>query len=238
MGDAEEKEGLSGQLERFFAACAEEKANNKKANKAAAQRRRRANKAARKRAGSESSVASDTGQSNDGEVDAIGHTDARLHEHYDIDDADNEGPDRLAHHAVGYHTAQYAPDNYPHRQERYEGSFFAQGGNYGALRKIPNVSKAQMQDLKSSPAHAIMCCEAAAILVDWMRKPPSEVSEENVCCNSKGTPRPFWQWLCVTPVEVAFSNMIAVRTSHFRSLEMLSWTKTLDGTYIAKKKTT
>ena len=102
MGDAEEEEGLDIQLERFFAACAEEKATNKKANKAAAQRRRRANKAARKRAGSESSVASDTGQSNDGEVDAIGHTDARLHEHYDIDDADNEGPDRLAHHAVGY----------------------------------------------------------------------------------------------------------------------------------------
>ena len=31
--------------------------------------------------------------------------------------------------------------------------------------------------------------------------------------------------------------MIAVRTSHFRSLEILNWTKTLDGTYIASKKT-
>ena len=61
---------VDSQLQRFFDDIKEEKAEQKREKRRAA-RRRRAERTAANRASSETTVASDTGQSNDGEMQYI-----------------------------------------------------------------------------------------------------------------------------------------------------------------------
>ena len=171
MGDADKQKYLDVQIREYFAAVDEEKAEHKREKKREAARRKRANKAAAKRASSEASRASDTGQSNDGEILYDGDT-VLPETQYAVDEANKDDPDDLGHYELGSATTQEAADNHSYREARSDGSLFVQGGNYGALRKIPEIAKAQMHDLKSCPAHALLVCECPAPLVDFLRLPP------------------------------------------------------------------
>ena len=80
-------------------------------------------------------------------------------------------PYYLGHYELGNATAHTAADNHPYREARNDGSLFVQGGNYGALRAIADVAKAQMHDLKSCPAHAFLVCECPALFRHGMEPP-------------------------------------------------------------------
>ena len=197
---------------------------------------RRANRAARRDESSESGddASTVTGQSNDADI-------------YDLDDGT----------VLGMHAEQYAEGAHvmhhgggeiipaqPFIREKTcedrnpsdhvnRGAIYVQGGNYGTLRRERDLAQHQLHDLKSSPAQVLLLNECPHLLVDFLEKEPEDVAEQCTIRNAEGDVRMFKHWMCVKPNEISWSNAIAVCTSHFGSLKVLHWKKTVDGFYNA-----
>ena len=230
--------------------------------KRAARRRQRANKAERNRAQREASVDSnwsrasgvtsvastDTGRSNDLEVVGGIVLDG---DEYDVvldgdeyDDVHHGGGGKQRRRKERGVLDMFDAPYFQREDEckdarpgalRIAGAFFAQGGNYGALRtglrNNAEVVVRQLHDLKSSPAHVLILNECPTDVVNFLRLDPRDATDECVIMNKKGEIRQFKKWLCVKPNETEWSNVIAVQCTHFGELKTLYWGKTVDGTY-------